>query len=144
MNDVPSNPRIWVPAISVAIANLVVELSYLVASCSTGDEGKSGFPVHWPKGMQGSAITDGGWGPGFKDPFYSQHFFKMNAERDAAKRMTMAEEYFDHVSEGMLQPCVIEMPYHPYNPKLIAEWNMHQSMNGNLSGANSFETIVLK
>ncbi len=112
---------------------------------SAGDEGKSGFPVHWPKGMQGSAITDGGWGPGFEDPFYSQHFFKMNAEPDADKRMAMTEEYFDHVADVMLQPCIVEAPYHPmYNPKLIAEWNMHPSMNGNLSGANSFETVVLK
>ncbi len=112
---------------------------------SGGDEGKTGFPVHWPKGMQGSAITDGGWGPGFEDPFYSQHFFKMNAEPDADKRMAMTEEYFDHVFEEMLQPCVIENPYHPmFNPKLVAEWNMHPSMNGNLSGANSFETVVLK
>ena len=69
----------------------------------------------------------------------------MNAEPDAAKRMAMAEEYFDHVFEEMLQPCVIENPCHPvYNPKLIAEWNMHPSLNGNLSGANSFETVVLK
>jgi ABC-type transport system substrate-binding protein len=112
---------------------------------SAGDEGKTGFPVHWPKGMQGSAITDGGWGPGFEDPFYSKHFFKMNKEPDAAKRMAMTEEYFDHVSDVMLQPCIVEAPYHPmYNPKLIAEWNMHPSMNGNLSGANSFETVVLK
>ena len=112
---------------------------------SAGDEGKSGFPVHWPKGMQGSAITDGGWGPGFEDPFYSQHFFKMNKEPDAGKRMAMTEEYFDHVYDVMLQPCIVEAPYHPmYNPKLIAEWNMHPSMNGNLSGANSFDTVVLK
>ena len=112
---------------------------------SAGDEGKTGFPVHWPKGMQGSAITDGGWGPGFEDPFYSQHFFKMNKEPDADKRMAMTEEYFDHVSDVMLQPCIVEAPYHPmFNPKLIAEWNMHPSMNGNLSGANSFETVVLK
>ena len=112
---------------------------------SAGDEGKTGFPVHWPKGMQGSAITDGGWGPGFEDPFYSQHFFKMNKEPDAVKRMAMTEEYFDHVWDMMLQPCVIENPYHPmYDPKLISEWNMHPSMNGNLSGANSFETVVLK
>ena len=112
---------------------------------SAGDEGKTGFPVHWPKGMQGSAITDGGWGPGFEDPFYSQHFFKMNKEPDADKRMAMTEEYFDHVADVMLQPCIVEAPYHPmYNPKLIAEWNMHPSMNGNLSGANSFETVVLK
>jgi hypothetical protein len=31
-----------------------------------------------------------------------------------------------------------------YDPKQIAEWTMHPSMNGNLSGANSFETVVLK
>ena len=112
---------------------------------SAGDEGKNGFPVHWPKGMQGSAITDGGWGPGFEDPFYSQHFFKMNAEPDATKRMAMTEEYFDHVNEMGLQPCIVEAPYHPmFNPKLISAWNMHPSMNGNLSGANSFETVVLK
>jgi len=112
---------------------------------SAGDEGKTGFPVHWPKGMQGSAITDGGWGPGFEDPFYSKHFFKMNAEPDADKRMAMTEEYFDHVFDVMLQPCIVEAPYHPmYDPKQIAEWTMHPSMNGNLSGANSFETVVLK
>jgi ABC-type transport system substrate-binding protein len=112
---------------------------------SAGDEGKTGFPVHWPKGMQGSAITDGGWGPGFEDPFYSQHFFKMNKEPDADKRMAMTEEYFDHVFDVMLQPCIVEAPYHPmYNPDLISEWTMHPSMNGNLSGANSFETVVLK
>ena len=112
---------------------------------SAGDEGKTGFPVHWPKGMQGSAITDGGWGPGFEDPFYSQHFFKMNAEPDADKRMAMTEEYFDHVADVMLQPCIVEAPYHPmFDPKQIAEWKMHPSMNGNLSGANSFETVVFK
>ena len=112
---------------------------------SAGDEGKTGFPVHWPKGMQGSAITDGGWGPGFEDPFYSKHFFKMNAEPDPVKRMAMTEEYFDHVYDVMLQPCIVEAPFHPmYNPELISEWKMHPSQNSNLSGANSFETVVLK
>ncbi len=112
---------------------------------SGGDEGKSGFPVHWPKGMQGSAITDGGWGPGFEDPFYSQHFFKMNKEPDADKRMAMTEEYFDHVFEQMLQPGVVETPIFPmYNTDLVAEWTMHPSQNGNIGGANSFENVVLK
>ena len=123
----------------------LVQRTTSVYFMSAGDEGKTGFPVHWPKGMQGSAITDGGWGPGFEDPFYSQHFFKMNAEPDAVKRMAMTEEYFDHVAEVMLQPCIVEAPYHPmFDPKQIAEWKMHPSMNGNLSGANSFETVVLK
>ncbi len=112
---------------------------------SGGDEGKSGFPVHWPKGMQGSAITDGGWGPGFEDPFYSQHFFKMNKEPDSDKRMAMTEEYFDHVFEQMLQPGVVETPIFPmYNTDLVAEWTMFPSQNGNIGGANSFEFVVLK
>ncbi len=112
---------------------------------SGGDEGKSGFPVHWPKGMQGSAITDGGWGPGFEDPWYSQHFFKMNKEPDAVKRMAMTEEYFDHVTDVMLQPGVVELPWHPmYNTEAIASWDEHPSMNGNIGGVNSIETIVLK
>ena len=112
---------------------------------SGGDEGKTGFPVHWPKGMQGSAITDGGWGPGFEDPWYSQHFFKMNKEPDAVKRMAMTEEYFDHVLDVMLQPGVVELPWHPfYNTEAIASWEEHPSMNGNIGGVNSIETIVLK
>ena len=112
---------------------------------SGGDEGKSGFPVHWPKGMQGSAITDGGWGPGLEDPWYAQHFFKMNKEPDAVKRMGMTEEYFDHVTEVMLQPGVVELPIHPlYNTDAIVAWDEHPSMNGNIGGVNSIETIVLK
>jgi ABC-type transport system substrate-binding protein/azurin len=111
---------------------------------SAGDEGKTGFPVHWPKGLQGSAITDGGWGPGFEDPFYSQSFFKMNAEPDENRRLAMAEDYFDHVYDVMLQPCVVEVPLHPmYNPKEITAWSPHPSMNGNLSGVNGLETVVL-
>lgn len=99
----------------------------------------------WTEGLQGSAITDGGWGPGFEDPFYSQHFFKMNKEPDADKRMAMTEEYFDHVRDVMLQLCVIETPIHPmYNAAKVAEWSMHPSLNGNIGGASSFETVVLK
>ncbi len=112
---------------------------------SAGDEGKTGFPVHWPKGFQGSALTDGGWGPGFEDPFYTKHLFKMNAENDAEKRLAMAEEYFDHVYEEMVQPCFIQVPFHPmYNPDLIETWTQYPNMNGNISGAANFETIVLK
>ena len=112
---------------------------------SAGDEGKAGFPVHWPKGFQGSAFTDGGWGPGFEDPFYTENLFKMNSEADPDKRMTMAEEYFDHVRHWMVQPCFVEVPFHPmYNTDLILEWTMYPNMNINLSGSSNFETIGLK
>jgi ABC-type transport system substrate-binding protein len=112
---------------------------------SGGDEGKTGFPVHWPKGFQGSAWSDGGWGPGFEDPFYAEFFKKMNAEPDQAKRLAMTEEYFDHVYHWMLQPGIVEVPWVPmYNPEMIAEWSPHPSQNGNMSGVNSIETIVLK
>ena len=112
---------------------------------SAGDEGKTGFPVHWPKGFQGSSLTDGGWGPGFEDPFYTDMLFKMNAINEPADRLPLAEEYFDHVFETGMQPCVIQIPYHPiYDPNQIAEWKPFPNMNGNLSGAAAFETIVLK
>ena len=112
---------------------------------SAGDEGKAGFPVHWPKGFQGSAFTDGGLGPGFEDPFYTENLFKMNSEADPDKRMTMAEEYFDHVRHWMVQPCFVEVPFQPmYNTDLILEWTMYPNMNINLSGSSNFETIVLK
>ena len=114
---------------------------------SAGDEGKAGFPVHWPKGFQGSAFTDGGWGPGFEDPFYTENLFKMNSEADPDKRMTMAEEYFDHVRHWMVQPCFVEVPFHPmYNHRpYLAEWTMYPNMNGQPKrGSSNFETIVLK
>ncbi len=69
----------------------------------------------------------------------------MNAENDADKRLAMAEEYFDHVYKQMVQPCFIEVPFHVmYNTDLISEWQVNPNMNGNLSGASIFETIVLK
>ena len=112
---------------------------------SAGDEGKTGFPVHWPKGFQGSALTDGGWGPGFEDPFYTTHLFKMNSETDPEKRLAMAEEYFDHVHHQMVQPCFVEVPFHVmYDTDQVAEWKLNPNMNGNFSGASNFETIVLK
>ena len=112
---------------------------------SGGDEGKTGFPVSWPKGFQGSAWSDGGWGPGFEDPFYAEFFKKMNAEPDQAKRLAMTEEYFDHAHHWMLQPGIVEVPWVPmYNPDTIADWRPHPSQNGNMSGVNSLETIVLK
>ena len=112
---------------------------------SAGDEGKTGFPVHWPKGFQGSALTDGGWGPGFEDPFYTDMLFKMNAINEPNDRLPLAEEYFDHVFETGMQPCVIQIPFHPiYDPNQIAEWKPFPNMNGNVSGAAAFETIVLK
>ncbi len=46
--------------------------------------------------------------------------FAQGTEPDAVKRMAMAEEYFDHVFDVMLQPCVIEMPIHPlYNADAV-------------------------
>ena len=53
--------------------------------------------------------------------------------------------HFDHVTDVMLQPGVVELPWHPlYNTNAVAEWKEHPSMNGNLGGVNSIETIVLK
>ena len=69
---------------------------------SAGDEGKTGFPVHWPKGLQGSAVTDGGWGPGFEDPFYSGSFLRMNSEGVPDKRMRMAEAFLNYAHHQML------------------------------------------
>jgi len=109
-----------------------------------GDEGKPGFPVHWPKGFQGSALTTGGWGPGFESPFYTEMFFRMNKELDVAKRLAMGEEYFDYVYNEMLQPGIVEAPFIPmYNPKKVLQWTPHPSQNSNLSGINALETVVL-
>ena len=69
---------------------------------SAGDEGKTGFPVHWPKGLQGSAVTDGGWGPGFEDPFYSGSSLRMNSEGVPDKRMRMAEAFLNYAHHQML------------------------------------------
>ena len=71
--------------------------------------------------------------------------FKMNAINEPNDRLPLAEEYFDHVFETGMQPCVIQIPFHPiYDPNQIAEWKPFPNMNGNVSGAAAFETIVLK
>ena len=111
---------------------------------TTGDEGRSGFPVHWPKGLQGSALTTGGWGLGFQDAKYTEFFLKMANEPDVEKRLTIADEYFDYVHNQMLQPGIVEEPYHPmYNPNEVQEWVLNPNMNSNLSGINNLESVVL-
>ena len=58
--------------------------------------------------------------------------------------MLMAEEYFDHVQESTLQPCIVEVPVHPvYNPDTIARWEPFPNMDTALGGMNNFESIVL-
>ena len=76
--------------------------------------GRSGFPIHWPKGRRGSAITDGRWGPGFEDPTHTNNYFKMLSQIDSAMRTETAEDYFAHVHEVMLQPCIVgnSLPSH--------------------------------
>ena len=111
---------------------------------TTGDEGKNGFPIHWPKGFQGSALTTGGWGPGFEDPKYTETFLKMTYETDLQKRGKMAEEYLDYAYFQMLQPCMVEEPFHPmYNPQKVLQWELLPSMNNNLSGVNNLESALL-
>ena len=90
------------------------------------------------------SVEFGGLGPGFTDPFYTQSFLRMNQEFDGTRRIAMVEEYFDHVHEEMLHPCVVEEPYHPvFDPQAVTQRSSCHSINTNPSGMNSFGTPVL-
>lgn len=68
----------------------------------------------------------------------------MTSQFDPGARTETAEDYFVHVHEVMLQPCIVENPFHPmYNPDVIAEWSPFPNMDSALGGMNNFESIVL-
>jgi ABC-type transport system substrate-binding protein len=122
----------------------LVQRNTSVPWITTGDEGRSNFPVHWPKGFQGSSLTTGGWGPGFENVFYTQNHLKMTKELDIAKRLQLAEEWYDYQYNWMLSPCIVEEPYHPmFNTSKVKEWDLLPSANGNMSGVNNLESVVL-
>jgi ABC-type transport system substrate-binding protein len=121
----------------------LVQRTTTVLNISWGDEGRAGFPVHWPKGFQGSAWTRGGWGPGFEDPVYAQTFQKMTYELDVDKRQKMGEEWLQYQYDQMLSPCIVEQPIYPlYNAQKV-KWDVLPNQNGNLSNTSNLETAVL-
>jgi ABC-type transport system substrate-binding protein len=109
-----------------------------------GDEGRAGFPVHWPKGFQGSAWTRGGWGPGFEDPKYAEIFRTMTYELDVDKRQKMGEEWAQYQYDQMLSPCIVEEPKHPlYNAQKV-KWEILPNQNSsNLVDTSNLATLVL-
>ena len=91
-------------------------------------EGRDGNPWDWPKGVQMSSRSRGGFSCGFETPFVAEQYGKAAANPDKEERIELMNEVADFLYNWALNPGVAAVPLSiVYNPNSIAEWNMRPS-----------------
>ena len=91
-------------------------------------EGRDGNPWDWPKGVQMSSRSRGGFSCGFETPFVAEQYGKAAANPDKEERIELMNEVADFLYMWALNPGVASVPLSiVYNPNSIAEWQMRPS-----------------
>ena len=91
-------------------------------------EGRDGNPWDWPKGVQMSSRSRGGFSCGFETPFVAEQYGKAAANPDKEERIELMNEVADFLYHWALNPGVAAVPLSiVYNPNSIAEWQMRPS-----------------
>ena len=105
-------------------------------------EGRDGNPWDWPKGVQMSSRSRGGFSCGFETPFAANQYGLAAANPDKAERIELMNGTANYLWEQSLNPGVVSVPLSiVYNPNAIAEWPMRPDWR---SGWNAPEYIKLK
>ena len=88
-------------------------------------EGRDGNPWDWPKGVQMSSRSRGGFSCGFETPFVAEQYGMAAANPDKLERIRLMNGVADFLHEQALNPGVVSVPLSiVYNPNSIAEWKM--------------------
>jgi ABC-type transport system substrate-binding protein len=104
-------------------------------------EGRDGNPWDWPKGVQMTSRSRGGFSCGFETPFAAEQYGKAAANPDKNERISLMNETANYLFEQSLNPGVVSVPLSVvYNPNSIAEWPMRPDWR---SGWNAPEYIKL-
>ena len=109
----------------------LVNRSATVPRMTSGDDGQTIYPFDWPKGIEESSLSRGGYCMCYETEWISQIYLDVAKENDPQKRIDLNSEYFDLMHFWALKPGVVAIPNLTiYNPNSIQEWVMEPSPFG--------------
>ncbi len=109
----------------------LVNRSATVPRMTSGDDGQTIYPFDWPKGIEESSLSRGGYCMCYEAEWISQIYLDVAKENDPQKRIDLNSQYFDLMHFWALKPGVVAIPnLTVYNPKSIGEWTMEPSPFG--------------
>ena len=109
----------------------LVNRSATVPRLTAGDDGQTIYPFDWPKGIEESSLSRGGYCMCYETEWISQIYLDVAAENDPEKRIELNSTYFDLMHFWALKPGVVAVPNLTiYNPNSIGEWVMEPSPFG--------------
>lgn len=98
----------------------LVGRSATIPRITAGDDGQTIFPFDWPKGIEESSLSRGGYCMCYETEWISQIYLDVGAEPDLQKRIALNRQYFDNQRFWALKPGVIAIPaLTTYNPNSI-------------------------
>jgi ABC-type transport system substrate-binding protein len=99
-----------------------------VPRITSGDDGQSAFPFDWPKGIEESSLSRGGYCECFETEWISQIYLDVSKEPDLDKRIELSSRYFDLMHFWAIKPGVVSIPaLTTINPEVVKEWKMEPS-----------------
>ena len=109
----------------------LVNRSATVPRMTSGDDGQTIYPFDWPKGIEESSLSRGGYCMCYETEWISQIYLDVAKENDPQKRIELNSTYFDLMHFWALKPGVVAIPNLTiYNPSSIGEWVMEPSPFG--------------
>ncbi len=119
----------------------LVNRSATVPRLTSGDDGQTIYPFDWPKGIEESSLSRGGYCMCYETTWISEIYLDVAEENDPEKRIELNRRYFDLMHFWALKPGVVAVPNLTiYNPNSIEEWVMEPTP----FGTSAFWNIVPK
>jgi len=88
-----------------------------------GDDGRGIFPFDWPKGIEASSLSRGGYCICFETPMMTETYLKVANEPDEKKRIELNTVMHQHLFDWALMPGVVAVPQTTVvNPKSVKNW----------------------
>lgn len=117
----------------------LVNRSATIPRLTSGDDGQTIYPFDWPKGIEESSLSRGGYCMCYETEWISEIYLGVAEENDPQKRIDLNRQYFDNMHFWALKPGVVAVPNLTiYNPNSIEEWVMEPTP----FGTSAFWNIV--
>ena len=117
----------------------LVNRSATVPRLTAGDDGQTIYPFDWPKGIEESSLSRGGYCMCYETEWISEIYLGVAEENDAQERIDLNRQYFDNMHFWALKPGVVAVPNLTiYNPNSIEKWVMEPTP----FGTSAFWNIV--
>lgn len=109
----------------------LVNRAATIPRLTSGDDGQTIYPFDWPKGIEESSLSRGGYCMCYEAPWISEIYLKVAEAPEFADRVKLSQQYFDLMHFWALKPGVVAVPNLTiYNPNSIEEWVMEPSPFG--------------